>query len=143
MNESKGKFESLKKEIYQTMGADGIEKLQTALQSRCNEHIKHVKTNHNKKLLKLWLKQRQRSPDCLINLSDRQLSLEERNVLYRGLQHHIIPKKINAEQLKVNVEKLYKTVSSSSTSERTHVGVDPLLSEVKDELKCLTRNFLN
>ena len=64
-----------------------------------NKHFettaKKKRSSHNKKLLNTWTKDRPRSPDCIKNLSSRTLSVEERNVLYRGLTHHILPDKMS------------------------------------------------
>ena len=69
-----------------------------------------ARNTHNKKLLNLWMKSRPRSPDCLKNLSSKELTVEERNVLYRGLKHHILPKKLRGDEVKVNIEKLVNAV---------------------------------
>ena len=99
-----------------------------------------VKSTHNKKLLKMWLRQRPRSPECLVNLSKRKLTLEEQNVLYRGLNHHILPAKVNGDQLRVDIEKFCKNLSSRyNNSEQSK----PVITNcTKDEIRCLTRNFL-
>ena len=64
------------------------------LNGRVKKLAEGVKNTHNKKLLRLWMTARPRSPDCLMNLSNKELTVEERNVLYRGLKHHVLPKKI-------------------------------------------------
>ena len=114
---SEAKLQSLKREVNSTISPTDNEMLESALQSNCNEFMKQTEAIHNKKLLKLWFKQRPRSPDCVLNLSDRTLSLEERNVLYKGLKHHILPKRINTERLKANIEKLCKTLVDRTKSE--------------------------
>ena len=80
------------------------------LNDRVKKSMEKIKDIHNKKLLNLWMEARPRSPDCLINLSDKILTVEERNVLYRGLKHHILPKKIRADEIKMNIEKLVNVV---------------------------------
>ena len=65
---------------------------------------------HNKKLLNLWMSTRPRSPDCLKNLSSKCLTVEEQNVLYRGLKHHVLPRKVHPDQVKAEVEKLVNAV---------------------------------
>ena len=66
----------------------------------------------NNKILKivstLFGLQRPRSPDCILNLSSYKLTIEERNALYRGLKNHILPKRIDSDKIKVNVESLVK-----------------------------------
>ena len=87
---------------------------------------------HEKKLYNLWRASRLRTPDNLINLSSRKLTLEEENILRFGLNHHILPKKISPDDIKVAVE---KTVCS---------GYDDLLisSDTKDEIKVAVSGFI-
>ena len=59
---------------------------------------------HNAKLYKLWKEQRPSTPDCIVNLSTKQLSLSEHNALLFGLNHHILPKKINPLSIKAEIE---------------------------------------
>ena len=67
---------------------------------------KEKRSNHNQKLLRTWLKDRPRSPDCIKNLSSRILSVEEHNVLYRGLKHHVLPNRVLPDTIKVSLEKV-------------------------------------
>ena len=64
-----------------------------------------VISKHSRKLQLLWRNQRPRSPDCLVNLSSRKLTVEEEEALRYGLEHHVLPSKINIDNLKVNIEK--------------------------------------
>ena len=57
-----------------------------------------VVQTHDKKLKNLWILERCRSPDCLINLSKKELTGSEENVLRLGLKHHILPKEIKGEE---------------------------------------------
>ena len=80
------------------------------LNTRLKSTTTAARNIHNKKLLNLWMRSRPRSPDCLKNISSKELTVEERNVLYRGLKHHILPKKLRGDEVKVNVEKLVNAV---------------------------------
>ena len=64
-----------------------------------NKHFKtfinNTLTAHRRKLYNLWREQRIRSPKCIVNLSNKRLSLQEEEVLRFGLDHHILPKKLN------------------------------------------------
>ena len=79
---------------------------------------------HNQKLLNMWMKDRPRSPVCLRNLSDRCLTVEEQNVLYRGLKHHALPRKVRPEPTKVSIENIVsnaiyeKAISTQPTTSR-------------------------
>ena len=54
---------------------------------------KNILVTHKKKLLRLWLRERRKSRDCVKNLSSRSLTIEEENALRFGLDNHILPKK--------------------------------------------------
>ena len=41
----------------------------------------------------------------MLNLSSRALTIEEEEALRYGLEHHILPAKVHADNLKVNIEK--------------------------------------
>ena len=68
--------------------------------------MNEVKSRHEKKLFNLW-KSTSRLPNSksLLNLSDRKLSIEEQNILQFGLNHHILPPKINHDDLKADIER--------------------------------------
>ena len=59
---------------------------------------------HNKKLYALWQEQRPETPDCIINYSSIELNLSERHALIYGLNHHILPSKVNAVKLKSSID---------------------------------------
>ena len=39
---------------------------------------KNILVTHRKKLIRLWLRERRKSPDCVKNLSSRNLTIEEK-----------------------------------------------------------------
>ena len=84
------KESNLKAKVYSKMTIMEKMKLVHLLQN--NRKKDNVYATHNKKILKLRLQQRPRSHDCILNLSNRKLSVEEKNVLYRGLNHNVLPK---------------------------------------------------
>ena len=118
----------------------------TLLEKRVLLHLlnKHFRTtaekkrsNHNRKLLNTWMKDRPRSPDCIKNLSSRTLTVEEQNVLYRGLNHHILPEKVPPEKAKVGIEKL---INDALYHEAVNMGVGgsrwrEKSTEEKDKIK--------
>ena len=67
--------------------------------------LKEVENKHNDKLKRLWLNNRIKSPDCLVNLSNYELTLKEREVLRFGLKHSVIPKNICNDKIKYQLEK--------------------------------------
>ena len=116
-------------------------KLEHLLKRDTDKKMIDVEATHNKKLLNMWLKQRPRSPESLINLSKHKLTLEEKNVLYRGLNHHILPGKVNGDQLRVNIENLYKNAVTWKSDKNKENKV-VITMDAKDEIRGLTRNFI-
>ena len=58
------------------------------------------------KLINLWIKQRDRSPDCIKNYNKRELTIAEEEALRYGLNHHILLKKFDKNNMKANVKQL-------------------------------------
>ena len=54
-----------------------------------------------RKLMNLWIKQRDKSPDCIKNYSKRQLTITEAAALRYGLNHHILPKNFDNNKIKL------------------------------------------
>ena len=82
----------------------------------------------------MWFRQRPRSPDCILNISEYKLTFEEKNCLYRGLKFHILPKKIDSDNVKIQVESLVKRCFNEKEN---------LPHNLKFELNGITRNFIN
>ena len=80
--------------------------LMKLLVAQVSKVTEQVITRHSRKLQLLWHKQRPNSPDCLLNLSSRKLTIEEEEALRYGLDHHILPSKVHADELKVEIEKV-------------------------------------
>ena len=87
----------------------------------------------NKKLDRTWSRNKKSSPECLINKSSKKLDAYEKNVLYLGLNHHILPRKIIDADVKVEIEKLMKSVTSDT---------GPLNYDIKEDLKSEVHSFL-
>ena len=90
---------------------------------------------HNKKLLSLWKSERSRSPNCFLNLSNVKFSILEENALRLGLKNHILPRKIDENALKVEVEKLVSNVTKEFNVEMN--------SEFKNKLRSMCKSFLS
>ena len=90
---------------------------------------------HNGKLLHLWKEDRSRSPNCLLNLSDVKLSVLEENALRLGLKNHILPKKLNEGQLKVEFEKLLSSITYDN-----NVILTP---DFKEKLKSMVKSYVS
>ena len=95
----------------------------------------HIKT-HGKKLFNLWKKQSVRCPEAILNISKKRLTLKERNALRFGLNHPILPRKIEKDKMKTNIERLAFRLTNNT---ETH-SVD---EETKDEIKFLVKQFVD
>ena len=104
-----------------------------------------VLNTHKEKLTKLWNDERCRSPPCLINLSKRKLNVCEENALRLGLKHHILPKEIRGDDLKVGLESLVdgitKDIAVKKKAETGQWQEPTLPSDLKDELKFCVNSF--
>ena len=103
------------------------------VQNEIDKRIMGDQIRINKKLEKTWNQSKKTSPDCLINISSRTLDVYENNVLYLGLNHHILPKRVSDADVKVEVEKLMKSVVSD---------VGPLNYDTKEDIKMEVQSFL-
>ena len=88
--------------------------LMMLLEKQAKQIGERILDRHNKKLHALWLRQRPVSPDCVINNSSFPLSLHEKNALHFGLKHHILPKSLNLNQVKCNIESTINRATSLS-----------------------------
>ena len=90
---------------------------------------------HKKKLFNLWKNQAVYCPNCIVNLSKKNLSLHKTNALRFGLNHWIVPERVQKDKIKTNVEKLVCTLKRN-----TDVTVN---EELRDEFKFLVKRFTN
>ena len=65
---------------------------------------------HNVKLYNLWTRQRPQVPDCIINISSTKLSISEQSALQFGLNHHILPKRIDPLSTRANIDSQITTM---------------------------------
>jgi len=91
-------------------------------------------TTHRKKLLRLWIRQRNKSPNCIINLSHKKLSIREEESLWFGLDHHTLPRKVNADNIKANIEQFLYSLKRNK-----NLNID---EETCDEIKLGFRKFV-
>ena len=104
-----------------------------------NTNTTEIQQRHEKKLMNLWNSQRSPAPDCLLNISDRKLIIEEENALRLSLKHHILPRNIDEIQITTKVEKLWQFNKRTIVS-----GIDPGTERtVKDSIKHTTHSFLH
>ena len=87
---------------------------------------------HDKKLYNLWKSDRARTPNSLLNLSDRRLTLEEENILRFGLNHHILPKNIDLDEMKASVERSVSRIFDDAT----------INHELRDDVKFAVKSFV-
>ena len=67
----------------------------------------------NLKFTGLWLQQRHRAPDSLVNKSRHELSVEEQNALRLGSTHCIIPPFVDEFSIKASFERFHRTTAST------------------------------
>ena len=79
-----------------------------SLITKINAYVVKVSQTTNKqhqiKLMTLWKSQRCSTPDCLINISHRILTIKEEALRY-GTKHHILPRAVNDISVKTAIEK--------------------------------------
>ena len=88
---------------------------------------------HQIKLMTLWKSQRRSTPDCLINISHRILTIKEEALRY-GLKHHILPRSVNDISVKTAIEKQIYDIKKDITL---------LPNSLIEAIKHSTLNFLN
>ena len=98
------------------------------------KHHPHILT-HRKKLFNLWKNQAVYCPNCIVNLSKKELNLHEMNALRFGLNHPILSERVQKDKIKTNVEKLVYTLKRN-----TDVTVN---EELRDEFQFLVKRFTN
>ena len=64
-----------------------------------------INEQHRIKLMTLWKSQRRSTPDYLINISHRVLTIKEEEALRYGFKHHILPRAVNDISVKTAIEK--------------------------------------
>ena len=126
-----GKYNSLKKQVCNKINFLEEMTLMSLLSKCFNKSSVSVQARHKKKLMALWKGDRVRSPDCLINISDRVLNTQEENVLRCGLKHHVPPKEVDLDTMKVNIE---KTVSSATRLEADDMYIEEDSEDVTKDL---------
>ena len=97
----------LKSKIREKLSFLEYSVLISRITKKCQLDVEIIKQRHQQKLTNLWKSQRVSAPDCLINRSNKRLSIEEENALRLGLKHHILPKNIDEIQIKTQVEQLW------------------------------------
>ena len=103
-------FQRRKNEITSHLSYMEEATLLSLLNKRYRITTKSILKTHNDKLMRLWKTQKPKCPNCIINLSEKQLSLDEENVLYRGLARNIMHKKVPIDDIKTAVEDCINTV---------------------------------
>ena len=81
----------------------------------------------------LWKSQRRSTPDCLINISHRILTIKEEEALRYCLKHHILPRSVNDISVKTAIEKQIYYIKKDIT-----LLPNSLIEAIKHStLKCL------
>ena len=104
LNEAQCSHSELIKDLNSCLSLMERVSLNSLLCARYKKEENVILERHNKKLFNLWSYQSKLSPDCITNVSSRELTVQEYNALQFGLQHHILPKSYDSEMVKVNIE---------------------------------------
>ena len=88
--------------------------LNSMLTEKFQATAKNILVTHRKKLIRLWLRERRKSPDCIKNLSSRNLTIEEEDALRFGLDNHILLKKLRTDDIKAQIEKLFYFINKEN-----------------------------
>ena len=154
-----GAYNAAKKPFFEKVSFLEKHSLYYLLNSEMKKQTERVLIVHNKKLHNLWVENRDKCPDCLVNLSSRQLSVEETDVLYRGLNHHVLPRKVNDDQVKASVERVINRCIYDEASEKcignnstprdkdmllqsiASVAQSKITSDFRNDIKALHRSF--
>ena len=124
----------IKKAILQNLRT--IEKLCliSILIEKFQATAKNILATYKKKLLHLWLRERRKSSDFIKNLNSRSLTIEEEDALRFELDNHILTKKLQTDDIKAQIEKLFYFINKGNKL------VD---DNFKDEVKFMFKKFVN
>ena len=106
-----------------------IEKITESLKS----YAILISEAHQTKLINLWRKERLRSPGIITNLSNKALTIAEQDALRFGLNHHILPRKFQENNVKANIERFIHGLK-----QKTKIKLD---DDFKDDVKFLFKKF--
>ena len=123
-----------KKAILQNLST--IEKLCliSILTEKFQATAKNILATHRKKLLHFCLRERRKSSDFVKNLNSRSLTIEEEDALRFELDNHILTKKIQTDDIKAQIEKLFYFINKENKL------ID---NNFKDEVKFMFKKFVN
>ena len=139
MCDTKDKWRELKRKLFVKLSFFEKACLTKLLQRHLDKTMVLNQNKINAKLLRTWKKNKSASPDCLINLSSKTLDVYERNVLHLGLKHHVLPKKVNDLDVKIQIEKLMKSIVIEKDSQCSYGFRDKVKFEVNTFLKSCDR----
>ena len=137
------KFQLLKQDVCDKLSWLHRTTLICLLNKSYQVYAEKVKHTHNSKLLKLWQQQRPRSPDCIRNISKKNLTIEEEHVLYRGMKHNILPKRVPVQEIKVEVEKCVNSAVIQAAQEIHEVSPEATEKEDKAAFNDCLNNVTN
>ena len=98
-------LQSKKKKFQQTLSCLEYYSLISKVNAYVVKASQTTNKHHQIKLMTLWKSQRRSTPNCLINISHRILTIKEEEALRYGLKHHILPRSVNDISVKTAIEK--------------------------------------
>ena len=112
------------------------------LNDQFQRNAKKHEIRHNKKLLNLWKDQRFSSPECLINLSNYELNMQEKAVLHYGLKHHILPAKVRSDNIKASIEKVMNALPVMDHERHTCIDFE-FRDKIKQQFYAFEKNAIS
>ena len=85
--------------------------LNSLLTAFYDKQLVKINERHKKKMFNLWREAGRKAPDCVINISNKELTVHERNALQFGLKHNILPRSFESGQVKMNIERTLNDVT--------------------------------
>ena len=141
-SKAKRMFYNMREAIFRQLSMMEQLTLIHLLNKSFDETREEMLQRHNRKLLNMWMKDRPRSPNCLRNFSDRSLTVEETNVLYRGLKHHVLPRKVQHEPTKVSIENIVNNAVYEKAISH-HPGSSRWRDKTPEEKEGIRKSILN
>ena len=100
------------------------------------EKVLDKKLRHKKKLASLWNNQRRsKTPNCIINKSNHELTISESNALMFGLKHSILPKTIDEIIVKASIESQVKHITRNENKTLSY--------DIMEEIRNSTIKFIS
>ena len=121
LKDLKDQYDKLTSELISRLTSSDFHRLVNSINTHAVDKAEKERVKqHNGKLYKLWKKQRPPVPNCIVNLSSKQLSLPEEKALMFGLNHHILPNKVNPLTMRANIDNKIRKICKENNIQLTY-----------------------